>query len=87
MVKDLMDTFLENTLKVLLKLCEFEGYSSYCGVPRVVSFDVSWEFSTQNACYRFRERLYKDCPYTYISLTWQNYVFFVSLPKRGQVKT
>ena len=35
-----MDTLLENTLHVSLKLYEFEGYSFYCDVLSVVNFCV-----------------------------------------------
>jgi hypothetical protein len=40
MLKDLMDTPLENTLHVLLKLFEFEGYSFHFDVPIVDNFCV-----------------------------------------------
>ena len=40
MVKDLMDTLLENTLQVQLKFHKFEWHSIYRNVPRVVNFDV-----------------------------------------------
>ena len=71
MVKDLTDTLLGKTLHVLLKLYECEGYSFYCDVPRVVNFDVSWEFSVQSACHGLRERLFKACLYAQISLMRQ----------------
>jgi len=55
MVKDLLDTLFENTLCVYLKVYEFEWYLFYSNVTTVVNFEESWEFSMQNACYRFRE--------------------------------
>ena len=64
-----MDTLLRNTLHGQLILYECEEYSFYCNVPTVVYFDVSWEFSIQKACYRFREQLSKEWFYTHISLT------------------
>jgi len=48
-VKDLMDTLLENTLHVQLKLYLLEWYSFYRNVPTVVKFHVSGEFNIENA--------------------------------------
>ena len=40
MVRDLTDKLLQNNLLFQLKRYEFEVYSIYCNVPRVVNFDV-----------------------------------------------
>jgi len=55
-------------LTCFVKIYEFEGNSFYCNVPRVVNFDMSCEFSIEDACHSFRERLFKECLYTHVSL-------------------
>ena len=85
-VKDLMDTLLENTLHVQLKLYLLEWYSFYRNVPTVVKFHVSGEFNIENAWRRIKERLFKECLLTHISLTRQTHVLFVILHICCQVK-
>ena len=44
-VKGLIDTLLEISLRIKLKLYEFEWCSFYSNVPGVVNFNLSREFS------------------------------------------
>ena len=76
-----MDTLLENILHVLLKLDEFEGYSFYCDVPRVVNFCVQGIQNTK-CMLQVQGATFKACLYTHISL-----MLFVNLPIRCRVKT
>jgi hypothetical protein len=50
MIKDLLDTFIENTLHVWIIRCRSEWYSFYCIVSRDVTFDMPKKFSIQSEC-------------------------------------
>jgi hypothetical protein len=53
----------------LSRLMTIWMYSFYCNVSRIINFNMSGEFNIQNARYRFRERLFKQCFDTHITLT------------------